>query len=136
VRQYFELPQHRPQDLDDFRHCGIESKEDFKALFVDRFFFGCEADDPLNSLAFNSAVNPFGARLQAVFGSDIGHWDVTDMSEVLCEAYELVEKGLFDEDDFRDFVFTNPARLYVQGNGDFFRGTSCATAAATLASPT
>jgi predicted TIM-barrel fold metal-dependent hydrolase len=132
VRQYFERPEHRPEDLDDFRQCGIESKEDFKRLFVDRFFFGCEADDPLNSLAFNSAVNPFGARLQAVFGSDIGHWDVTDMSEVLLEAYELVEKNLFNEADFRDFVFTNPARLYLQGNKDFFAGTTAAEAAATL----
>ena len=133
VRRYFELPQHRPDDLDDFRRCGIDEPEDFRRLFVDRFFFGCEADDPLNSLAFNAAVNPFGARLQAVFGSDIGHWDVTDMSEVLCEAYELVEKNLFDEADFRDFVFTNPARLYLQGNPDFFAGTTCADAASASA---
>ena len=30
-----------------------------------------------------------------MLGSDIGHWDVTDTTEVLPEAYELVENGLF-----------------------------------------
>ena len=39
-----------------------------------RFYFGCEADDPINSWAFQA--NAFGARLGAVFGSDIGNFDV------------------------------------------------------------
>ena len=54
-----------------------------------RFFFGCEADDRLNALAFDRRLNPAGARLNALFGSDIGHFDVPDMREVLPEAYEL-----------------------------------------------
>jgi len=30
----------------DFEHCGIERAEDVRELFADRFYFGCEADDP------------------------------------------------------------------------------------------
>jgi predicted TIM-barrel fold metal-dependent hydrolase len=110
--------------LDDFAACGIEHPEDIRELFVPRFYFGCEADDPANAWAFNRKANPFGARLGAVFGSDIGHFDVPDMTQVLPEAYELVEDGLINEDDFRDFVFTNPIRLWAGSNRDFFKGTA------------
>jgi predicted TIM-barrel fold metal-dependent hydrolase len=110
--------------LDDFAACGIEHPEDIRELFVPQFYFGCEADDPTNAWAFNRKANPFGARLGAVFGSDIGHFDVPDMTQVLPEAYELVEDGLISEDDFRDFVFTNPIKLWAGSNKNFFKGTA------------
>jgi hypothetical protein len=72
----------------------------------------------------NTRVNPHATRLNAIFSSDIGHWDVPDMTEVTAEAYELVEHGLITEDDFRDFVFANPARLWTSMNSDFFEGTA------------
>ena len=34
-------------------------------MFSTRFFFGCEADDPMNALAFASDLNPGGAILPA-----------------------------------------------------------------------
>jgi predicted TIM-barrel fold metal-dependent hydrolase len=108
---------------DDWAACGINTAEDIQRLFVPHFYFGCEADDPLNATAFNRKMNPFGARLRAIFSSDIGHWDVPDMAEVLEEAYELVERDLLSEDDFRDFVFTNPVTLWTGMNPDFFKGT-------------
>ena len=40
------------------------------------------------------------------FSSDIGHWDVHDIRLPVEEAYELVEDGLFTEEDFRDFLRT------------------------------
>jgi hypothetical protein len=58
-----------------------------------------------------------------MFSSDIGHWDVPDMSEVLEEAYELVERGLLDADDFEEFTFTNPVLLHAGMNPEFFKGT-------------
>jgi hypothetical protein len=109
--------------LDDFEACKIKRPEDVRELFVPRFYFGCEADDPANAWAFNSRGNPFGARLGAVFGSDIGHFDVPDMTAVLHEAYELVDDKLISEEDFRDFVFTNPVKLWAGNNPDFFKGT-------------
>ncbi len=91
------LPRRPVEDesaLDEWAACHIERVEDIKELFVDRFWFGCEADDPLTSLAFNRAVNPCGAELRVMMGSDIAHWDVPDVSEVLEEAYEMVERTL------------------------------------------
>jgi hypothetical protein len=67
-----------------------------------------------------------------MFSSDLGHWDVPDMSEILLEAYELVEHGHLDEAAFRDFTFGNPVRFYTSGNPRFFAGTRVADAAAAL----
>lgn len=111
------------KDLDDFSACGIEHPEDIRELFTRNFYFGCEADDPINAWAFNSRVNPYRARIRALLGSDIGHFDVVNMNEVLQEAYELVDDGLITETDFREFVFTNPLRFWAEGNPDFFKGT-------------
>ncbi len=111
------------EDLDDYSRCQITSKQDFNDLYIKRFYFGCEADDPINAWAFNRKANPMHARLNAFFSSDIGHFDVPDMTEVVPEAYELVEHGLLDENDFRDFVFENAVRLWGQLNPDFFKGT-------------
>jgi hypothetical protein len=110
--------------LDDFAARGIEHPEDIRELFVPRFYFGCESDDPINAWAFNAKANPFNARLGAVFGSDIGHFDVQDMTDVLHEAYQLVEEGLITDTDFRDFVFANPVRLWTANNPHFFKGTA------------
>jgi len=109
--------------LDEFAPCGIRRAEDVRDLFVPKFFFGCEADDAMNCCAFDSRRNRLGARLNAVFSSDIGHWDVPDLGSVLAEAYELVEKGLLTEEDFCDFTFTNGLRMLTDVNPDFFKGT-------------
>jgi len=118
---------HRPPEpedmLDEWAACGIEKAEDIKALFADPFYFGCEADDPLTSLAFQTGLNPFGAELHAMMGSDIAHWDVPDMAEVLEEAWEMVDHGWIDEAAFEKFTFTNPVRFYTDTNPAFFAGT-------------
>jgi len=111
------------EDLDDYFRCKIEKKDDIRELFVPRFYFGCEADDPINGWAFNRRVNPMGSRLNALFSSDIGHFDVPDMTEVVPEAYELVEHGVITDDDFRDFMFSNAVRFWGEVNPDFFKGT-------------
>jgi hypothetical protein len=124
-----------PPQLDDFAACGIRRAEDIRDLFASSFYFGCEADDPINAWAFNRKFNPYGARLNALFGSDIGHFDVPDMSEVLPEAHELVDEGLISAGDFRDFVFDNAVRFWTSGNPDFFKGTRVEKQAAEAASP-
>src|SRR5262245_44775938 len=112
-----------PEQKNDFWRCDIKQREDIRNLFVPHFYFGCEADDPMNATAFNTKANPFGAKIRAVYSSDIGHWDVPDMTEVTEEAYELVEHGVISEEDFCDFVFTNPTTLWTGMNPDFFTGT-------------
>jgi hypothetical protein len=61
--------------------------------------------------------------LKPILGSDIAHFDVVDATEVIEEAYELVEDGLITEDNFKDFTFRNPIRLFAGMNPDFFAGT-------------
>jgi len=113
-----------PGDLDDFAACGIERVEDLRDLFIPNFFFGCEADDPTNALAFRPELWPLRALPKAIFSSDIGHWDVPDMTEVLAEGWELVDDGLLDRNDFRRFTFGNAVELMAGANPDFFRGTA------------
>jgi hypothetical protein len=115
--------------LDDFAACEISRKEDWITLYAKPYYFGCEADDRMNVTAFGRA-NPFGARINAIFSSDIGHFDVPNMLSPVPEAYELVEDELITADDFRDFTFANAVRLWGQQNPRFFEGTSVAKAAA------
>jgi predicted TIM-barrel fold metal-dependent hydrolase len=109
--------------IDDFVACGIERAEDVFELFVPRFFFGCEADDPITPWAFNTKANPLGARLRATLGSDMGHWDVPDMRRIVPEAWEMVDRGLLEEADFRRFTFDHPFELFAGVNPAFFTGT-------------
>ncbi len=106
-----------------FPESGIRGPDDIEEIFTRRFYFGCEADDPMNALAFSKQINPRGAELQAVFASDIGHWDVPDFRDVLPEAWELLEDGALDADQFRAFTFGNAASLMSTANPDFFAGT-------------
>jgi predicted TIM-barrel fold metal-dependent hydrolase len=109
--------------VDDFARCGITQPEDIRELFVDRFYFGCEADDPITAWAFRSDLNPGGVKLHAMMGTDIGHFDVREMSDVLANAYQLVERRQLDDDAFCDFVFRNPVRFLGGCNPGFFKGT-------------
>ena len=121
--------------MDDFAACGIEKAEDIVDLFAERIYFGCEADDKLTGIASSGKALPFGAKLKPVFGSDIGHWDVPNMNEVLGEAWELVEDDLLDEDGFRDFTFANAVRLHGGMNPKFFEGTAVEDEARALLGP-
>ena len=118
-----------PDELNDFARAGITKPEDIRDRFIPNFFFGCEADDPMNAAAFNPKMLPFGAKIGAMLSSDIGHWDVIDMRDVVEEAYEMVEDGLMTEDDFRDFTFGNPVRFFTDLNPAFFDGTAIEGAA-------
>ena len=117
--------------LDDYHFCKISQKQDWVDLFATPFYFGCEADDRMNAVAFGKMM-PLGARINALFSSDIGHFDVVDMRDPLPEAYELVEDGHITESDFSDFVFGNAVRLWGTQNPRFFEGTRVAKEAAAL----
>jgi len=112
-----------PPFTDEWEATGVRSAEDIRDRFVPSFYFGCEADDPGVALAFNAELNPMRAQLNAMFSSDMGHWDVPDMARILGEAFELVEDGHLDERDFEAFVFRNPVGFYTRLNPDFFAGT-------------
>jgi hypothetical protein len=118
--------------LDEFAAIEVERAEEFEERFTRTLYFGCEADDPITAWAFDTRRNPFGASLRAVFSSDIGHWDVTLMDEVVEESYEMVEKGVMSAADLRAFMFENPVRLHGRGNPHFFDGTAVESEARTF----
>ena len=105
---------------DDFEAAGIESKDDIRAVFSNNFYFGCEADDRATMWAFDPRM---GVRLRPVFSSDFTHFDVPDFRDVIPEAFEMVEKRYVTEQDFREFTFTNAARLHTRNNPRFFERT-------------
>jgi hypothetical protein len=111
-------------DVDDFKESLITSDSDIIDMFTRQFHFGCEADDPLTSLAYRPDLLPSGSRMKPIFASDIGHWDVPDMRYVLEEAWELVEHGRIDEEQFQEFACTNVATMLTSVNPDFFAGTA------------
>ncbi|HLG89954.1 MAG TPA: amidohydrolase family protein [Alphaproteobacteria bacterium] len=123
LRDSFAKLEPPPPYTDEWAATGIGSKDDIVRQFVPHFYFGCEADDKSVAWAFNSKLNPRRSRIRAMFSSDAGHWDVTDVTEILPEAYELVEHGHITERDFRDFVFGFPVQFYATLNRDFFKGT-------------
>ncbi|HVZ31975.1 MAG TPA: hypothetical protein VG963_06100 [Polyangiaceae bacterium] len=85
------------EELEDFTAAGIESVEDIKKRWVDSFFFGSESDDRSVAHAFNDKANPLGIEINAIYSSDVGHWD---------------------------WVFGNPYKFYTEANPNFFKGTA------------
>ncbi len=122
----------RPEVFDEFAACALREIKDLKPLFVDPFYFGCEAEDRMVAVAFDRRLSPVGLPLKAMLGSDIGHWDVLDATTILGEAWRLVQSKLLTPDSLKDFVFTNPAMFHLSMNPDYFEGTVVADAARKL----
>ena len=101
-------------EVDNFARFNIDEESDFFTMFIDRFYFRCEAEDSANAWAFDTPTNPGKARLNLLFGSGIGHFNVQDMVVFLSEAYELVEDELITGGDFRDFVCDSAIRFWGQ----------------------
>ncbi|MEU7769564.1 amidohydrolase family protein [Nocardia sp. NPDC049190] len=108
---------------DDFADSGVTAPEQFLEFFSS-FYFGCEPDDRLCAVAFDRRLNPHDANLNAVFSTDIGHWDVRDSREVLGEVWRLREQSLLSERDFRALTYSNVVESHTRMNPDFFRGTA------------
>lgn len=117
----------RHEDSDDFEKLHVSSADELRRLFTSNFYFGCEADDRTAAWAFDPRMN---LPLKAMFSSDISHFDVPDGTEVLEEAWELVEHELITASDFRKFTFSHVVNLHGGMNPDFFKGTIVEGAAA------
>ena len=103
------------------RRTGIETAADIKRIFERNFRFGCEADDPINAVGFDRAESALGAQMRAIFSSDIGHWDVTDMSETVEEAWELVDEGLIEPSGFPRVHLQNAATMWAEADPRLLR---------------
>ena len=115
-----ELTERETESLDDYAALGVDSTEALVEQYARNFYFGCEADDPCNVWAFDARMP---GRLKAMLGTDVGHWDVTDFTDVLPEVWEMVEHQLISERDFRDLTFSNAVELHTRMNRDFFKDT-------------
>ncbi len=109
--------------------CDIGEESDFFTMFIDRFYFRREAEDPAKAWAFDTPTIPSKARLNVLFGSGNGHSNVQDMAVFQTEAYELVEDELITGGDFRDFVCDSAIRFWGQVNPTLFEETRVADTA-------
>ena len=114
-------PEENSASTDEFKESQISSAQDITDIFANQYFFGCEADDPMNAIAFNTSLHPGEIALKAIFASDIGHWDVPNMKDVLVEAYELVEDNHLTSEQFQAFVCDNVIDLL---GAEFFENTA------------
>ncbi len=103
--------QQRKGSLDEFKESGMENVDDLGRLYAERFFFGCEGDDRLIPCAWFNGL-PAEGGVKPMFGSDIGHWDVGDVTEPLVEAYELLEDNLLTKEQLKQFTYLNARNLY------------------------
>lgn len=119
-----EARQPQGAELEDFAAAGIEKPEDIVDRWVKPFYFGSESDDRTIAAAFNDRANPFKTKINAIYSSDVGHWDVPDLTEALAHSWSLVEEGVISAADFKAYVFSNPHRFYTEAKADFFKGTA------------
>lgn len=111
-------------ELEDFGAAGIETIEDIRDRWVNNFFFGSESDDRTIAAAFNDKANPLNVKINAIYSSDVGHWDVPDLTAPLAESWDLVKEGVISEADFKSYVFANPYKFYTEANPNFFKSTA------------
>ncbi len=116
-----------PEEVNDFALTGVTRPEDIRDIFERNFYFGSEADDRMTAVAFDEKLNHYGLKLNAILGSDIGHWDVPDMTKVMVEAWEMVDDGYITEEDFKAFIFGNVVEMHTSMNRNFFKGTAVET---------
>ena len=113
-----------PRGPDDASPACRSTRGRAATLFVERFYFGCEGDDPVTASAFDAERNPGGARGSTrSFGSDIGHWDVPH-GRGAGRGVRAAGGRAINDDDLRDFVFTNPVQLWTSANPTFFGAPS------------
>ena len=113
-----------PRDLiDELAESRIRDAADIEEMFSKQFFFGCEADDPLNPLAFDRTINPRrhpAARVLRLRHRPLGR---RRHARALHEACELVEDGRLDRAAFERYVFSNAADLLTAKKPELFQGT-------------
>ena len=86
----------------------------------------------VGQVALDGPGNKCGVALRPVFSSDIGHWDVPELTDPVPSSWKLVESGRLSREGFRRFTFELPAGLHLSMNPAFFAGTSVEAATRSL----
>jgi predicted TIM-barrel fold metal-dependent hydrolase len=108
-------------ELDDFAACQITRKEDWVDLFAKPYYFGCEADDRMNATAFGKG-NPFGSKLNAIYSSDIGHFDVIDFRDPLPRGVRAGRGRPHHRGRFPQLRLRQPGPAVGQAEPQFLQG--------------
>lgn len=119
-----QLDDEMPWIRDEFEESLITDEDQIKDIFENQLFFGCESDDTSVYRAQDTKANAMHARLRPIFSSDMGHFDIADIRTAVPASYELVEDGLLNDDDYREFMFENAVLLHGGMNPKFFDGTA------------
>ena len=125
-------PSREPWARDEFEDSGLSGPADIARIFGEQFAFGCESDDLSVHRALDGSGNKRGVALRPVFSSDIGHWDVPQLTDPVPSSWKLVESGRLSRPGYRQFTFELPARLHLAMNPAFFAGTSVEAATGSL----
>jgi hypothetical protein len=120
---------------DEFEDSGLRGCADLARIFGAQFAFGCESDDLSVPRALDGPGNKLGVELRPLFSSDVGHWDVPQLTDPLPNSWSLVESGRLSREAYRRFAFELPARVHLAMNPDFFAGTAVEAAVRELRAP-
>lgn len=74
-------------------HIGTELRGPARTAGPDPFYFGCEADDRMISVAFNRRLDPLGKTLKPVFCFDIGTGTCSIAGTVVADAAAALLAG-------------------------------------------
>jgi hypothetical protein len=116
-----------PPTIDEFAACEISSAGGRARPVRAALLLRLRGRRPFGRVGVPRDTNPLGARLRAMFSSDIGHWDVPDMAGILARRGSSVEDGLIGESRLREFVFGIRCGFYTSANPDFFRARAASS---------
>ena len=77
-------------------------------------------------------MNPYGASLNPMFGSDIGHFDVEGVRGSVDQAHELVNRGLMSPEDLPAICTGEPRSLAWRDEQGFLQGHQVEAEAKTI----
>ena len=111
--RFIEIEQEMPGKRD-----AVQRTRDFDEIYSEY----AEAKAVEQASRCSQCGVPF-CQIHCPLSNNIPDWLLMTAEGRLEEAYEMVEDGQIGEEDFRDFVFTHPARLHAGMNPGFFKGT-------------
>ena len=116
-------PRRGLQMLDEFSRAMIRKGGGYPRPVRAQFLFRMRGRRPAWWPGRSPATSTrLGARLRAMMGSDISHWDVPDMTEPVAEAYELVERGTHHGRGFPRVQLSQPGAAARRHESTIFPG--------------
>ena len=117
-------PRRGPRHARRVRGVRHRRGEDIRDVFTRAFHFGCEADDPLTALAFDTARNPLARGSRRCSRPTSGTGTSPTSARCCPRRGSWSSTAHATEADFRSLTFENPISLWAGMNPSFFDGTT------------